>query len=140
MLESGYTRSVSRDTLAHAGVPHHAVHACHARRVAWFLRRKSQRWRWEPSVSTAMFTRTSGPALTCLLHVLPGGTASGDSCARTRLWPPAPSRLLRGRGAGLALALRALSTGEPQPRRGRGGTRRWPQALRRARPCVTEGR
>ena len=69
------------------------------------------------SFPKAMFTRTSGPALTCLLHVLPGCTASGDMCARTRLWPPAPSRPLRGRGAGLALALRALSTGEPQPRR-----------------------
>ena len=63
------------------------------------------------------FTRTNGSPLTCLLHVLPGCTASGDICARTRLWPPAPSRPLRGRGAGLALALRALSTGEPQPRR-----------------------
>ena len=33
MIESGYTRSASRDVLAHAGVPHHAVHACHARRM-----------------------------------------------------------------------------------------------------------
>src|SRR5215470_6050245 len=81
MIECGYTRSVSRDVLAHAGVPHHAVHACHARRVAWFLRRRSQLWRWEPSFPTAMFTRTSGPALTCLLHVLPGCTASGATPA-----------------------------------------------------------
>jgi len=70
MIESGYTRSVSRDVLAHAGVPHHVVHACHARRVAWFLRRKSHLWRWELSFPKAMCTRTSGPALTCLLHVL----------------------------------------------------------------------
>jgi hypothetical protein len=54
MIECGYTRSVSRDVLAHAGVPHHAVHACHARRVAWFLRRRSQLWRWEPSFPTAI--------------------------------------------------------------------------------------
>jgi hypothetical protein len=37
-------------------------------------------------------TRTSGSALTCLLHVLPGCTASGDICARTLLWPLGPSR------------------------------------------------
>ena len=37
--------------------------------------------------------------------------------ASTRLWPPAPSRPLRRRGTGLAPALRAISTGEPQPRR-----------------------
>ena len=33
------------------------------------------------SFPKAMFTRTSGPALTCLLHVLPGCTASGATCA-----------------------------------------------------------
>src|SRR5215475_8866367 len=53
----------------------------------------------EPTMSLAsfpkaFFTGTRGPALTCLLHVLPGCTAPGDRCARTRLWPPAPSRLL----------------------------------------------
>jgi hypothetical protein len=37
-------------------------------------------------------TRTSGSALTGLLHGLPGCTASGDICARTRLWPRGPSR------------------------------------------------
>src|SRR5262249_39436016 len=84
MLESGYTRSVSREVLAHAGVPHHAVHACHARRVAWLLRRRSQLWRWEPSCPPAMCTRSSGPAFTCLLHVLPGCTASPP--ALPRLW------------------------------------------------------
>ena len=31
MIESEHTRSVSRDVLAHTGVPHHAAHACHAR-------------------------------------------------------------------------------------------------------------
>src|SRR6516165_7183190 len=117
MLESEYTRSVSRDVLAHADVPHHVVHACHARRVAWFLRRRSQLCRWAPSFPTAMFTRTSGPVITCLLHVLPGCTASGDMYARTRLWPPAPSRSLRRRGAVRAPASHAISTGEPQPRR-----------------------
>ena len=61
-------------------------------------------------------TRTSGSALTCLLHVLPGCTASGDMGASTLLWPPAPSRPLRRRDAVLALAIRATSTGEPQPR------------------------
>src|SRR5919197_3794183 len=140
MIESGYTRSVSRDVLAHAGVPHHAVHVCHARRVACLLRRRSHLCRWEPAFPKALFTRTSGPALTCLLHVLPGCTASGDICARTRLWPPAPSRPLKRRGAVLAPASRATSTGELQPRRGRGGTRQGPQALRRARQCFTEGR
>ena len=66
-----------------------------------------------------------------------------------RLWrhrrqhtPVASSTVLalRRRGAGLAPALRAISTGDPQPRRCRGGKRRWPQALRRAQQCVTEGR
>ena len=37
-------------------------------------------------------TRTSGSARTCLLHVLPGCTASGDICTRTLLWPLGPSR------------------------------------------------
>src|SRR5262249_50759482 len=140
VIESGSTRSVSRDVLAHAGVPHYAVHAYHARRVAWLLRSRSQGCRWEPACPMALCTRTSGPALTGLLHVLPGCTASGDMGASTRLWPPAPSRPLRRRGAGLAPARRARATGEPQPRRCRGGTRRWPQALRSAQPCVTEGR
>src|SRR6266478_1607377 len=109
MIESGYTRSVSRDVLAHAGVPHHEVHACHARRVAWFLRRRSQLCRWEPSFPKAIFTRTSGPAITCLLHVLPGCTTSGDIGAGTLLWPPAPSWPLRRRGAVLApLSVRYL--------------------------------
>src|SRR5262245_28796358 len=140
MIESEYTRSVSRDVLAHAGVPHHAVHACHARRVAWLRRRTSQLWRLEPSFPTAMFTRTSGPALTCLLHVLSGCTASGDICASTCLWLPAPSRPLRRRGAVRAPALCAISTGKPPPKRCRGGTRRWAQALRRTRQCFMEGR
>src|SRR5262249_4828394 len=117
MIESEYTRSVSRDVLAHAGVPHHEVHACHARHVTRFLRGRSQLCRWEPSFPQAIFTRTSGPALTCLLHVLPGGTASGDICASTLLGPPAPSRPLRRRGAVLVPAIRAISTGELQPRR-----------------------
>ena len=39
----------ARCPFAHAGVPHYAVYACHARRVAWVLRRRSHRWRWEPS-------------------------------------------------------------------------------------------
>ena len=56
--------------------------------------------------------------------VLPGCTASGNIGASTRLWPPAPSWPLRRRGAGLAPALRAISTGEPPPRRCHGGTRR----------------
>ena len=64
MIESGYTRSVSRDVLAHAGVPHYAVHACHARRVAWFLRRRSQLWRWEPSFPTAI-ARGRAALLSC---------------------------------------------------------------------------
>ena len=84
-------------------------------------------------------TRTNGSPLTCLLHVLPGCTASGDICARTLLWPLAPSRPLRRKGAVLVPAVRALSTGDPQLRRRRGGTRRWPRVLRRAQPCVTEG-
>src|SRR5215468_9149739 len=58
MIESEHTRSVSRDVLAHAGVPHHAVHACHARRVAWLLRRRSQLCRWHHS--PRLFSR--GPA------------------------------------------------------------------------------
>src|SRR5215475_2145086 len=76
-------------------------------------------------------------------HVLPARPAWLHRLWRhLRTHTPVASRTVsapRRRGAVLVPAVRALSTGEPQPRRGRGGTRRWPRALRRARPCVTEG-
>ena len=92
MIECGYTRSVSRDVLAHAGVPHHAVHACHARRVAWFLRRRSQLWRWEPSFPTTISRGRAAPLSRASCTSCLAAPPLANICARTRLWPPAPSR------------------------------------------------
>jgi hypothetical protein len=103
MIECGYTRSVSRDVLAHAGVPHHAVHACHARRVAWLLRRRSQLWRWEPSFPkaiargrAALLSRASCTA--CLAAPPLATSAHAHACGlEDRLGPQAERRSARTR-------------------------------------------
>ena len=91
-----------------------------SRRFASLLRRRSQGCHEEPfflsfQCPQVFFMRTSGPAITDLLHGLHGFAASGSLCPSISPRPQGPSRSRRRRGAVRAHAILAISTVEPMP-------------------------